>query len=94
MPIAPIAGSENAYHPGGAGAKTLPPEQAYAHCLRVARRHSENFPVASLLLPRRLRGPVAAIYAFARGADDFADEPDQAGEPGHPGRARSSRQAG
>ena len=85
MPIAPIAGSENAYHPGGAGARTLPPEQAYAHCLRVARRHSENFPVASLLLPRRLRGPVAAIYAFARGADDFADEPGQAGEPGDPG---------
>ena len=36
--------------------------------------HYENFPVASLLLPRRLREPVAAIYAFARSADDFADE--------------------
>jgi phytoene synthase len=36
--------------------------------------HYENFPVASLLLPRRLRPAVAAIYWFARTADDFADE--------------------
>jgi phytoene synthase len=36
--------------------------------------HYENFPVASILLPPRLREPVAAIYAFARSADDFADE--------------------
>lgn len=36
--------------------------------------HYENFPVASLLLPSRLRGPVKAIYAFARSADDIADE--------------------
>lgn len=36
--------------------------------------HYENFPVASLLLPARLRPAVAAIYAFARTADDFADE--------------------
>lgn len=42
--------------------------------------HYENFPVASLLLPRGLRGPVAAIYAFARSADDFADEGDLAPE--------------
>ena len=38
--------------------------------------HYENFPVASILLPRRLRPPVEAIYAFARGADDIADEGD------------------
>ena len=38
--------------------------------------HYENFPVASLLLPRELRAPVAAIYRFARSADDFADEGD------------------
>ena len=38
------------------------------------RDHYENFPVASLLLPARLRPAVAAIYAFARSADDFADE--------------------
>ncbi|NMG56304.1 squalene synthase HpnC [Aromatoleum aromaticum] len=38
--------------------------------------HYENFPVASLLLPARLREPVEAIYAFARSADDIADEGD------------------
>lgn len=38
--------------------------------------HYENFPVASLLLPARLRRPVAAIYRFARTADDVADEGD------------------
>ena len=38
--------------------------------------HYENFPVASLLLPAPLREPVAAIYQFARSADDFADEGD------------------
>ena len=47
---------------------------AYAHCEKIARDHYENFPVASLLLPRRKRSHVAAIYAFARQADDFADE--------------------
>jgi phytoene synthase len=36
--------------------------------------HYENFPVASLLLPAPLRGPVEVIYRFARRADDFADE--------------------
>lgn len=38
--------------------------------------HYENFPVASLLMPARLRPAVEAIYAFARSADDFADEGD------------------
>ena len=47
---------------------------AYAACERIARRHYENFPVASLLLPQPMRQPIAAIYAFARRADDFADE--------------------
>lgn len=36
--------------------------------------HYENFPVASLLMPARLRPATRAIYAFARSADDFADE--------------------
>ncbi|MBK9160714.1 MAG: squalene synthase HpnC [Nitrosomonadales bacterium] len=40
--------------------------------------HYENFPVASILMPRRLRRPVAAIYHFARAADDIADEGDLA----------------
>ena len=40
--------------------------------------HYENFPVASLLLPRELRHPVGVIYRFARTADDFADEGNDA----------------
>jgi len=42
--------------------------------------HYENFPVASILLPRRLRKPVAAIYHFARAADDIADEGEMSNE--------------
>jgi squalene synthase HpnC len=43
----------------------------------MAVDHYENFPVASFLLPPALREPVAAIYWFARNADDFADEGDR-----------------
>lgn len=42
--------------------------------------HAENFPVASIVLPRRLRRPIRAIYAFARAADDIADEGDALAE--------------
>lgn len=49
-------------------------QNAYEHCIKIVRSHYENFPVASLLLPRNLRQPIAVIYAFARSADDFADE--------------------
>ena len=52
-------------------------DAAYATCLRLARAHYENFPVASRLLPKSARRHVAAIYAFARLADDFADEGDR-----------------
>jgi phytoene synthase len=48
--------------------------EAQDFCARVARRHYENFPVASWFLPRTVRPAVQAIYAFARIADDFADE--------------------
>jgi squalene synthase HpnC len=47
---------------------------AYASCARDAGTHYENFPVASWLVPRHMRHHVAAVYAFARAADDFADE--------------------
>jgi len=56
---------------------TVAPEpltQAYAACEALARSHYENSPVASMLLPRAMRPHVAAVYAFARKADDFADE--------------------
>ena len=49
-------------------------DTAYQYCLNMARHHYENFPVANGLLPKHLRRPIAAIYAFARSADDFADE--------------------
>jgi phytoene synthase len=49
-------------------------DAAYARCLHLASQHYENFPVASRLLPSALRPHIAAIYAFARIADDFADE--------------------
>jgi hydroxysqualene synthase len=65
MPRSPLP----AHTAGGAAI-----EAAYAHCRALARAHYENFPVASLALPARLRGPVSAIYAFARTADDWADE--------------------
>lgn len=59
-----------------------PPEvaEAYRACERMARAHYENFPVASLLLPASMRPHVAALYAFARTADDFADEGDRSPE--------------
>jgi squalene synthase HpnC len=47
---------------------------AYESCARDAQAHYENFPVASRLLPRHMRHHIAALYAFARAADDFADE--------------------
>ncbi|WP_296443406.1 squalene synthase HpnC [Rhodoferax sp. UBA5149] len=42
----------------------------------VSIQHYENFPVASFLCPAHLRAPIAAIYHFARTADDIADEGD------------------
>lgn len=51
--------------------------RAYATCARFASEHYENFPVASWLLPAAMRPHVAAVYAFARVADDFADEGDR-----------------
>ena len=51
-------------------------QAAYDECLKVARSHYENFPVASWLVPAELRMHVAAIYNFARRADDLADEGD------------------
>lgn len=51
-----------------------PLDRAYEFCEKLARSHYENFPVGSVLIPRHLRKPVYAIYAFARIADDFADE--------------------
>ena len=45
-----------------------------SHYLTLARRHYENFPVGSWLLPKHARRHLHRIYAFARTADDLADE--------------------
>ena len=49
-------------------------KDAFAFCEQMARSHYENFPVGSLLVPKEKRQHVYNIYAFARTADDFADE--------------------
>jgi squalene synthase HpnC len=48
--------------------------EAYAWCGCLAKSHYENFTVASWLMPRAMRPHMHAIYAYARIADDFADE--------------------
>ena len=49
-------------------------DSAYQYCRDITVNHYENFPVASVLLPARIRRHVYPIYAFARHADDLADE--------------------
>ncbi len=49
-------------------------ENSLQSSMQLASSHYENFPVASFLLPKHLRAPISLIYAFARQADDFADE--------------------
>ncbi|MEZ5405792.1 MAG: squalene synthase HpnC [Verrucomicrobiia bacterium] len=49
-------------------------DEAYLQCSRQAQNHYENFPVGSRLLPQPQRKYIHAVYAFARTADDFADE--------------------
>src|SRR5262245_33717018 len=69
--------------PSGSSASpgaTLTGHQARAYCARLARDHYENFPVASWLVPKHQRPAVQAIYAFARVADDFADEAPYEGQ--------------
>ncbi len=50
-------------------------DESFRRCKHIARKHYENFPVGSILIPRHLQPYVFAVYAFARTADDFADEP-------------------
>jgi squalene synthase HpnC len=50
-------------------------EDGFRYCETIARSHYENFPVASSFLPKEIRKYVWTIYAFARIADDYADEP-------------------
>jgi phytoene synthase len=55
-------------------AKTWSLNEAYSYCEKLALSHYENFPVGSVLVPKRLRKYFYSIYAFARTSDDFADE--------------------
>ncbi len=48
----------------------------YAEAIKFANSHYENFPTASVLVPKELRKHISVIYQFARTADDFADEKD------------------
>jgi squalene synthase HpnC len=50
------------------------PGEARRYCERLARTHYENFPVATLLLPRKLRRHFYPVYAYCRWADDLGDE--------------------
>jgi squalene synthase HpnC len=48
---------------------------SFKYCEEIARTHYENFPVAAFFIPKEKRNYIYSIYAFARAADDFADEP-------------------
>jgi len=50
-------------------------ERAYAYCDDFVQAHHEIYPVASRFVPAAIRPHLMAVYAFARSADDFADEP-------------------
>ena len=65
--------------PIAAPERRLDARASFAWCEAFVRAHHENFPVASIFLPAELRPHVCALYAFARFADDFADEPAYAG---------------
>lgn len=73
-PVAPVAKHGDAQHAGDATNKN-----AFRVCEQMARRHYENFPVGRFL-PQPQRRHVAAVYAFARVADDIADEPSFHGD--------------
>ena len=49
-------------------------DQARRYCEQLVRSHYENFPIASLLLPRELRAHFYPVYAYCRWADDLGDE--------------------
>ncbi len=54
--------------------KAITLRQAKKYCRKLARRHYENFTVASFLLPRGLKQHFCNVYAYCRWADDLADE--------------------
>jgi len=69
LAVAPWACDVSLLHRQGFGI-----EASRRYCRSMARSHYENFPVSLSLFDREQRRALAAIYAFARTADDFADE--------------------
>ncbi|MGD0900869.1 MAG: squalene synthase HpnC [Thermoguttaceae bacterium] len=69
-----FAGELELYGPGAPERKPPSLRESRRYCLRLARRHYENFTVGSWLLPRGLRQHFANLYAYCRWADDLADE--------------------
>lgn len=60
--------------PDGGNQATVSTEHAYRFCSRLTKMHYENFPVGSWLVGKELQPHIAAVYAFARLADDVADD--------------------
>ena len=59
----------------------MPPEPleldaCYRYCESLVSSRRHNFPVASMFVPSAMRKYMWAVYAFARSADNFADEPE------------------
>jgi len=65
-------------------------QSAYAKCQELADSHYENFPVAKMV-PKKIRKHVAAVYAFARTADDIADEEHESVAADDPARIEKLR---
>jgi len=85
MPSIASHGSPSVAASDAPGWRALPPEyaippvapslrEALAYCERLARRHYENFSVATWFLPKRLRPHFYSIYAYCRISDDLGDE--------------------
>ena len=85
MPSIASHGSQPVAASDAPGWRALPPEyaippvapslrEALAYCERLARRHYENFSVATWFLPKRLRPHFYSIYAYCRISDDLGDE--------------------
>ncbi len=62
------------YGPRQCALRACPAAESRAYCRHLARTHYENFHVASVLVPRRLRPHFYAVYSYCRWADDLADE--------------------
>jgi squalene synthase HpnC len=76
MPLDTFAADLELYGPQAPPPKDLTLKRSRRYCRRLARRHYENFAVASWLLPRRLRQHFYNVYAYCRWADDLADRAD------------------